>query len=228
LGIRPGVPLENIAILAENAGVRVVGIGSPILGVADLEDTPGVDEETDEFDGFSFWTPEGLPVIFVRTDIPRDRYNWAVGHELIHLVMHATHHGPTRQAESECQVGSKELFMPEERFKETIHIGGLTVRMLCSMAVHWNVTLESIVFRCAELDLITEGMKRYYMGAVNKGAGQDIPIRSQHPRFYRQMCEFLYSVPVDVSEVAKGTGASRKFVADVLSAHSGRPDSLLL
>lgn len=230
LGVRPGVPLENVAHLVESAGIRLIGIGRPIIAPHVLDDeallqkTPG--DHNDDFEAFSFWTRSGLPVIFVRSDISDDRYNWAIVHELIHLTMHSSLDVNVKKAEAEGQAGAKETILPASAL-----IGSFTdaqsVARLSSLASRWNVSLKSMVLRAAELGVLSDQSKRYYLGAVNKGAGSQISIRAQRPRFYRQMCELIFGKPVRVSELAKETGASKSFLLEVLNAHSGNKDDLV-
>jgi Zn-dependent peptidase ImmA (M78 family)/transcriptional regulator with XRE-family HTH domain len=229
LGVRPGAPLENVAHLVEAAGVRLVGIGSPLLRPNIISDeVAGLAKAVDpgnDFEAFSFWTKEGLPVIFVRTDIPNDRYNWAIVHETIHLTMHSSSDGNIRQAESEGQAGAKEAMLPSAALSDSFGAAHSVVR-LASLASRWNVSLKSMVLRAAELGVLSEANKRYYLGAVNKGAGDSVQVRAQRPRFYRQMCELLFGKPIHLNDVARKTGASKNFLQDVLLAHSGRPEDL--
>jgi hypothetical protein len=119
LNVRPGTPIENITILAESAGVRVVGIPNPTLIPTAKVEGMGQEESSDDFDAFSFWTPEKLPVVFIRSDLDKPHYNWAIGHELNHLVMHSNFHGNIRIAESEAQEANEELFMPESSIHDS-------------------------------------------------------------------------------------------------------------
>lgn len=229
LGVRPGAPLDNVAHLVESAGVRLIGIGKPLLRPNiindDVASLASAVEPDDDFEAFSFWTRDGVPVIFARTDIPNDRYNWAIVHETIHLTMHSAHDGNIRRAEQEGQAGAQEAMLPRAALRDSFGSAHSVVR-LSSLAARWNVSLKSMVLRAAEIGVLSDANKRYYLGAVNKGAGDLIHVRAQHPRFYRQMCELLFGKPVRVNELARRTGASRTFLQDVLEAHSGRPEDL--
>lgn len=228
LGVRPDAPIENIANLAENAGVRLVGIGRPLLEpnatspqVASIVREPDVDD----FDGFSFWSKDNVPVIFVRTDIPADRYSWAIGHDLIHLVMHSSYHGSIKNAEMECQAGTRELKLPARVLRESFGQAHSITR-LSSLASRWNVSLKSMIWRAAEIGILTEANKRYYLSIVNRGSGDTVQVGMQKPRFYRQMSELLFGKPIDLTLMTRATGASRQFLRAVLEAHSGRPEDL--
>lgn len=224
LRIRRSVPIDNLTHLAELAGVRVIGIGSPTLPRIDAGSDLGSAEE-DEFAAFSFWTRDDLPVVFIRSDIAPDLYNWALGHELIHLVMHSGYIGNIRDAEREGQEGTSELLLPRDAMVDSFAVG-TSVRQLCGIAQRWNVSLKAAVLRAAELEIMSEGNKRYYLGADRSGAGAGVRVGMQKPRFYRQMCEVLFGTPVRVSDVARRTRSSRALVRAVLSAHSGAPRNL--
>jgi Zn-dependent peptidase ImmA (M78 family)/transcriptional regulator with XRE-family HTH domain len=229
LGIRPGIPIENITIRAETAGIRVIGLGEPVIeAVTSHPALPRLSraEGEDEFEAFSFWTSCRTPVVFARSDRPCDRYNWALGHELIHLVMHASYHGDIRLAERECQLGTAELFMPEQAFRDSFPFDGPSVSALAQMASYWNVSLKSVILRAHQLGLLSDRSKLYFLGADRKGESKRVLVRAQRPRFYRQMCELLYGTPVSAAALARKTGASKHFIHAVLVAHSGKSEDL--
>jgi len=230
LGLRSGIPISNLTLLAESAGIRIIGIERPTLEPYVSEPLPmaGEVEEEDEFEAFSFWTTSRLPVVFIRSDLPADRYQWALAHELIHLVMHSSFHGEIRQAERDAQIGTGHLLMPEEAFRDTFPIDGKSVRAFIDLASIWNVSLESVIHRSFELSLIPERTRNYYLAHVRNGAGSQVRVLIQKPRFYRQMCELLFGKPLKVSDVAARTGASKRFIESVLVAHSGLPQDLEL
>lgn len=225
LKARRSTPIENLTFQAELAGVRVIGIGIPALATKDIELGSSA-EDGDEFEAFSFWTRDELPVVFIRSDIAPDRYNWALAHELIHLVMHSSYTGSIRDAERQGQEGTSELLLPRDAMVDSF-ASGTSVRQFCAIAQRWNVSLKSAVLRAAQLDIMNDGNKRYYLGADRNGAGAGVQVRRQKPRFYRQMCEVLFGNPVSPSEVARRIRSARTLVQDVLSAHSGAPENLL-
>jgi Zn-dependent peptidase ImmA (M78 family)/transcriptional regulator with XRE-family HTH domain len=228
LGIRPGTPISNLTHLAESAGIRVVGIGRPVLEPQSPQSEVELDHEgwDDDFSGFAFWTSSNLPVVFLRTDIKADLINWALGHELIHLVLHRTFHGNVRQAEKDAQLGNQEFFMPADAMLAALQPGSMTVAYLTALAARWNVTLTSLVIRCFELGLMTDRVKSYYMGAIKNGAGSEIHLTSQKPRYYRQMSELLFGSPLSIREVARATGSSSNLIGPVLKAHMGSATNL--
>ncbi len=218
LALRPGAAVKDLTFLAEKAGVRVVAVPNPVLKslVPLAPEELGFGEDED-FEAFSFWSDSGTPVVFIRADLPPDRFNWALGHELIHLVMHRSTHGDLREAEKEAQDGAKELFMPRRFVLEAFPASGTTVRYVREMARRWNVGFDSFVLRCTELGLLNEGNKRYYIGAFNKGAGE--LIKRDLPSFYREMCQVLYGKPIRLASLSRDTGASRSFLRDVLMSN---------
>lgn len=219
-GIRPGAPIVSLVNHAERSGVRVVGVHEPwYIREVSAGDSDVSADDDQAFEAFSFWTRDNVPVIFVRSDLPPDRLNWAVAHDLIHLAMHRSHRGDIRTAEVEAQTGAEELLLPEAELHAALSIPGLSVRHMALLASRWNVSLQSIVIRAAKLGIITDMNKRYYMGAVKRGAGDDVVVKGSGPTFYRQMCEALFGKPININEVCKRTGASRDFVRGVLLAN---------
>lgn len=219
-GLRPGVPIVGLVNHAERSGVRIVGVhDSGYIRAASNDVGQAEGDENQAFEAFSFWTHDSVPVIFVRSDLPPDRLNWAVAHDLIHLVMHRGHRGDIQTAEAEAQSGTEELLLPEAELIAALSVPGLSVRHMTLLASRWNVSLQSIVIRAAKLGIITEMNKRYYMGAIKRGAGDEIVVHAKGPTFYRQMCEALFGKPINVGEVCKRTGASRDFIREVLLAN---------
>ncbi len=229
LGIGPRVPVENITSMVELAGVRVIGVpDSAILPNADARNDANSLDKTDEnhFQAFSFWTQTGLPVIFVRSGLKPDVHQWAVGHEIIHLIMHHSHIGNVGDIERECQRATSELFMPESAISDLNISGNIRTTEISSIARRWNVSPFGTVIRLHELGLINDAQKRYHLASIKRGAGFNVLVKRSLPRFYRQMCEVLYGKPIDISRLSKDTRAPKRFLLDVLEAHNGRQEDL--
>jgi Zn-dependent peptidase ImmA (M78 family)/transcriptional regulator with XRE-family HTH domain len=228
LGLNPSDAIENLTYLAEKIGVRIVSVPEVnhlegVGGISQLE----LDEEPDDFRAFSFWTDNGLPVIFIRQGLANEIFQWDLAHELIHLVMHSYARGDVRKIEKECQLATGEFLVPEKYLKEMFPSGNATSVMLARIAKKWNVGFMAIVLRCESLKLLNDHQKRYHLSSIYRGTGNAVPVRVQKPRFYRQICEVIFGKPLDVTKVAKTTGVSKSLIREVLEAHSGNSDDLL-
>ncbi|MBS1706755.1 MAG: ImmA/IrrE family metallo-endopeptidase [Armatimonadetes bacterium] len=215
LVVRPDGRIENPVYLAERAGVRVVGVHGTRLNP---ERQPHVKiseyEHVEMFHAFSFWS-NGLPVVFLRTDINPDLMNWALVHDLFHLLMHSNYTGDLKNAEMEAQEATEEFFLPEEPFKMGFAAGRASLDRIMNLALHWNVSPMSIILRADKLGFMPS--KGYFLKCIRD---QKFAIQHTKPRFYRQMCEVLFGTPV-VPRTAIAIGMPKAFVRNIMIAHSG-------
>lgn len=220
LGVRPGSRIENPVFLAEMAGVRVIGIKATRLKpTAQSRLVTEQFEGADEFQAFSFWS-DRLPVLFLNTAISPDRMNWALVHDLVHLMIHDEHSGDLKKIELEAQEVTKEVMLPAAHLNHGFRSGRVTLDRIMNMALIWNVSPASIVYRASELGLLPS--KGYFLKCVSD---LNFSIKFTKPRFYRQMCEVLFGRPL-VPQLSRELGVPKEFVRSVLKGHSG-DDSML-
>lgn len=132
-------PINSIGRLAERAGVVLVRLT----------------DETDDVDAFSTWT-KTRPVIVLnsaRGSTSRTKLN--IGHELGHLVLHRDG-GRTRSVqEKEAFRFGASLLFPERAFRREFwgayQHGWSGLRALKR---RWGTSLQAIVYRARELDLL--------------------------------------------------------------------------
>ena len=139
----PRGPLKDVTRAVENAGILVLAC----------------DFGTDLLDGLSLRV-EGLPpLIFLRADMPGDRYRFTLAHELGHLALHW--YNPTADDLMEAQAHrfAGAFLMPAHDIAP--YLSGLTLNKLVMLKQVWGLSMQAILHRAKDLGAIGE---RQYEG----------------------------------------------------------------
>lgn len=146
IGLKEIYPVENIIQLLEENGIIVVEYDSP----------------TDKFDGVSFTTDSGVPVIVINKYFSNDRKRFTLAHELGHLVMHILNDTPIseyRDKEDEANRFASEFLMPESAILNSLY--GLKISDLGQLKSFWLTSMASIIYRAKELKAIDDNRAKY-------------------------------------------------------------------
>lgn len=140
----------------------------PILSIADAVERAGAilirtRFQHREVDGISLWPRDLPPLIFVNKDIPADRENWTIAHELGHLVMHKELH---MNIEDEADRFASEFLMPARSIKPEIR--SLTLPKAAQLKLRWRVSMQALIRRAVTLELLTDRQYRYLMTQTSK------------------------------------------------------------
>lgn len=145
MGILQG-PIKDICGLLERYGVIIV------------------EQEYDEmFDGVSFFTDKGFPVIVINKDVTNDRKRLNIAHELGHMIMHLASDiavPATRNKENEAFEFAAEFLMPEDEIRHSLK--DLKLSYLYPLKQAWLVSMAAIVKRAKELECITDERYRFF------------------------------------------------------------------
>ena len=138
-------PIKDIFSLLERNGIVVVEF----------------DAETDEFDGVSFETDKGYPVIIVNKSLSNDRKRFTLAHELGHLVLHSTFLVPEyRDKEKEANQFASEFLMPALAIRNSLM--HLKMSYLADLKRYWLTSMVSIIRRAKDLECITMDRYRFF------------------------------------------------------------------
>lgn len=201
-------PIENLVNAAEKSGVRVLRIPEPLEGI----------------DAFSVWAgfEEKRPVIVITSEAPGDRLRLSVAHELGHLVMHQSIRGTMDKIEQEANQFAAELLMPAEQMQQEL-LPPVTISSLFELKERWGVSIQALIRRAYELDIISERQYRYLCFQIGKQGmrtEEPIEIPIERPRALRQMAERLYGNPIDYLKMASQLNLPPMFVKQVVEAHA--------
>lgn len=126
-----------------------------------------IDFETDKIDGRSVMTDTGHAIIFVNKNSSGDRQRLTIAHELGHIIMHVnTIPAFARDEEDEAFRFASEFLMPysESRYDFT---GRLTLEKLADLKRVWKVSMQSILKRAQQLEIIEYNRARYLWSQFN-------------------------------------------------------------
>ena len=213
LGLSPDTPIPALLNVVERAGVLVLAL--PV--------------DLDERDAFSLWAgveSARRPVIFVSAGRPGDRLRWSISHELGHLVVHPTIKGQITEAEKEADLFAAEFLMPEIAMRREL-MPPLTLASLLRLKARWRVSVQALVRRAFELDIITRRQYTYLfeqIGARGWRTSEPVEIPAEKPRGFKKMAELTYGNPINVEKLANDMNLSTRFVRAVIDAHADRAE----
>lgn len=183
LGVPRG-PIKNLIRMIEDAGAMVMICDFP----------------SPKIDGISRWVPGLPPLFFLNRAIPGDRQRLTLAHELGHVLLHRT---PNEHMEEEANRFAAELLMPKAEIRADLG-PSLTLDRLAKLKPYWRVSMQALLYRASELELVTERKARYMWMRLGKlgyrrrePAELDIP--QEKPSLLRELFE------VHQSEFGYGT-----------------------
>ncbi len=149
-----------------------VSADEPIVDICNLLESKGIiiielDNVSDKFDGVSFFTDKGTPLIIINKDFSNDRKRFTIAHELGHILMHNSgdfpvpEHRTDNQKENEANRFSAEFLMPEKAIKNSLV--GLRLSDLSPLKKRWKTSKASIIKRAKDLHCIPENKAKYFM-----------------------------------------------------------------
>lgn len=153
-------PVDNLTDLLEANGIIVVSF----------------DFETERIDSRSILTDNKHPVIFTNKTLLGDRLRFTLAYELGHLVMHA-YNRPNFEIDPghNANLFAAEFLMPEKDILPD-YKSGITLQTLSDLKTKWKVSMQSLMYRAADLGLLTPNQKRYLLNQFN-----DMGIRRREP-----------------------------------------------
>ena len=134
----PRGPLKDVTRAVENAGILVLAC----------------DFGTDLLDGLSLRVDGLPPVVFLRDDMPGDRYRFTLAHELGHLALHWF--SPTSDDLMEAQADrfAGAFLLPACDIAP--YLSGLTLSKLMMLKQVWGVSMQAILCRARDLGEVSD------------------------------------------------------------------------
>ena len=121
---------------------------------------------TDRIDGFSHRFSHDPPLFHVNASIPPDRLRWTLAHELGHIVMHGLSEADTNTAEKQANLFAGEFLAPAYELKPALW--NLDFRRLAGLKREWKISMQAIIMRARDLDVITERQRRELFTQISK------------------------------------------------------------
>ena len=138
----PDGPIRNLTGIMESAGILIVPC----------------DFRSRAFDATSLRLGGYPPMVFINDNLPGDRWRFTLAHELAHLVMHEV---PSDTMEKEADAFAAEFLCPEAQIRP--HLSRLTkwtIAELAPLKQFWQVSLQSLIYRAKELQIISADFAR--------------------------------------------------------------------
>ncbi len=125
------------------------------------------DFNTDRVDGMSILADNKFPIIFSNKRSLGDRQRFTLAYELGHLVMHLqTNPSFTRDISHEANEFAAEFLMPEKDIKGDFK-DGVNLNVLADLKRKWKVSMQALLYRANDIDVITDNQKRYLINQFN-------------------------------------------------------------
>lgn len=145
MGLLPDEPVKNIFNLLESNGIIVVEF-----------------DTTEKFDGVSFVTDKGNPVIVINSSFSNDRKRFTLSHELGHMIMHISGNfiiPEYRNVENEANDFASEFLMPADHIKSSLR--NLKLSDLAELKRYWLTSMASLIRSAKDVGSISYDRYRY-------------------------------------------------------------------
>lgn len=210
MGLSPDTPIRDLIRVFEKMGVLIFAI-------------PKVFENKD---AFSLWEGKNfdIPLVFISSGKPGDRLRFSLCHEIGHLVLHSKLAGNISKLEKPADRFAAEFLLPEQAMRNAI-VPPVTLFSLAALKPVWGVSIQALVYRAKDLELITDRQYKYLNMQISKRrwkkrepSNLDIPV--EKPRLFRKFAEHLYGNPVNYKVFAKEMTLTQSFLKNILNAYS--------
>lgn len=140
----------------------------PIKSICSLLEANGIIlyqiDADEKFDGVSFVSNAGMPIIIVNKNFSNDRKRFTIAHELGHILMHNENLFPVssyRNKEMEANIFAAQFLMPEAAIKNSLR--RLKMSDLGDLKSYWLTSMGAIIRRARDLQCIDDSRYRFFM-----------------------------------------------------------------
>lgn len=174
----PKGPIDDLSKIIEENGIIILQI----------------DFETDKIDGRTIFTNTGHPIIFINKHLSGDRQRLTLAHELGHVILHSNNMPVFRRdEEAEAFNFGIEFLMP---LSESIYdlTSNLTLEKLVDLKRFWRVSIQAILYRVQEKELLTYNKCRYLWSQINSRGwrkSEPVNIPQENPTLIGRMINVL-------------------------------------
>ena len=222
LGLSIDVPIPHLVRAAEQSGATILALPSYF----------------ETCDAFSLWAnvpslqaafEMKKPLVVLSGETPGDRLRSSLAHEIGHLVMHQAIRGMTREIEEEAYKFAAELLLPEVVLRSEITTP-VTLTSLSKLKPIWGVSIQMLIRRAFELDIITERQYKYLFKQLTEHGWrvqEPITLQVEKPRALRQMAEIVYgsgTPNINYQRLAHDLDMHPHFVKRILGAYANREE----
>ncbi|KGK29580.1 ImmA/IrrE family metallo-endopeptidase [Cellulophaga sp. E6(2014)] len=173
LGLNNGVAVADIFTLLENKGIVVIEVNVH-----------------QKFDGVSFITDGGIPIIIINKNFNNDRKRRTLAHEYGHILMHCYFPIPEYRTEKireeEVEVFTSEFLMPEDYIRGMV--SKLKLGDLVELKRYWLTSMSSIVRRAKDLGYFGKDRYTYFNIELSRGGRSDdsVEVYIDEPNLFKE------------------------------------------
>jgi Zn-dependent peptidase ImmA (M78 family)/DNA-binding XRE family transcriptional regulator len=214
LGIAPDTPIPHLINKLERNGIYVFAV-------------PGAHAD---FEAFSLWSDSDprKPIVVVSVERQTDRVRLSTAHELGHLVLHRSPRGNLADMEKEAYAFAAEFLLPEEAMRKEIRTP-VTLMDLAYLKPRWGVSIQALIYRAHQLDILTDRQYRYFFEQINKlgwkrREPEEFDIKPEKPRLFSKLAEVVFGTPPSAEKVAKLVSIPVSLAEQILTVHAQKTD----
>lgn len=172
------------------------------------------------------------PIIVLTPDKADDvlRHRFSGAHELGHLVLHHGRHGSDTQMERDADIFAAEFLTPRDVIQQELP-RRMNFAKLGEISMRWGVSIHSLLFRCKELDLISESTYRRAYITLNTVRPATFPIRDfpgERPELLKNALALLEEDGTTVVDIASDLRVSPRIVRQLADIDEPAPPRLSL
>lgn len=190
-------PIEHLVYQLEQHGILTVFFS--------MKEDAALDEKS-RIDAFStIALPR--PMIVLTPDKANDvmRHRFSAAHELGHIVLHHGRQGTDSQLERQADMFAAEFLTPRDAIRDQLP-RRINFNRYEELSQLWGVSINSLIFRSRELDLISESTARRAYITLNGIARRPMPVHDypgERPELLKSALELLDQAGVPLTQVAE-------------------------
>lgn len=199
-------PIPHLVRTIENQGIVTVLV-------------PFAEDEVARIDAFSTLSLS-RPIIVLSPNRANDvyRHRFTAAHELGHLVLHGEHAGGDHALEREADRFAAEFLTPSLIIQDLLP-RRVDFRKLNQLSEQWGVSIKSLIYRCREVDLLSDATARRAYIRLNQLTEQGV-IATQ------PVYQFLGEVPSLLRKAVELAEANGVTIASLAQELAWKPDQV--
>ena len=145
--------ISNVIDLLEDKEIKVIEIDAP-----------------DEFDGFSGWADDSVPIIVINKNYNNERKRLTTLHELGHLLLNFEKDISPKEIEKYCFQLAGAMLIPEITFKKEIgeHRSHFSLQELIAIKETYGISVQAIMARAKDLNIISDAQYIAFRKWINR------------------------------------------------------------
>ena len=199
-------PISNVAELLEENNIKVLEL-----------------EAKDGFDGLQTWVNgKEVPVIVLNVDKLKsnDRKRFTALHELGHLLLPLDNIND-KLAEKYCHRFAGAMLFPNEAIEKEIgnKRNKISIQELGLLKEQYGISIQAMIYRLAELEVISENYKKYYFQYINQmGWKIEEPYEYEGKETSRRFEQLIYrALAEDIISMSKAASLKNMKLAEFRS-----------